>query len=482
VAAGPEPTGLPDRGLYSDQMAGDSEGVAPAAVSGVAVAAQHRLELVDSPATAMLFIDPELRICLTAGATSAGGDVNSFIGVALVDVIDAPAERSSIERAARSALGGEESELDVRTRQLGWRRLRFVPVAGRLNGAGGALVAVSRAEPIESELDELRTRASDLETLSSAASRLARALDTREVGRIVCEAATEVAMGDFAVLLEPRDKGSTLTVTAACGIALEGELEVGESALAAEAFQTGRQVFSNEMGGLGSRPSWPLQSTGAHAAVWQPVRRESGVLAVLAVGWRRRIKPSGERLRTSLALLADEAAVTLERATAVERLTVLARTDPLTDLFNRRAWQDELGRELARATRAGDPLSIGLIDIDELKAFNDRYGHAAGDRLLLTAAARWRRGLRVTDLIARLGGDEFAVTMPGCAIAEATSLGDQLRAALPDGLSCSIGVAEWVAGETSASLLERADRALYAAKASGRDRTAAAPAPAEAHS
>ncbi len=88
----------------------------------------------------------------------------------------------------------------------------------------------------------------------------------------------------------------------------------------------------------------------------------------------------------------------------------------------------------------------------------------------------------MTDLIARLGGDEFAVTMPGCAIAEATSLGDQLRAALPDGLSCSIGVAEWVAGETSASLLERADRALYAAKASGRDRTAAAPAPAEAHS
>ena len=328
-------------------------------MSGSAVAAQRRLALADSPATAMLFVDPELRICLTAGATSAGGDVDSFIGLALVDVIDAPAERSSIEGAARSALGGEESELDVQTRHLGWRRLRFVPVAGRLNGAGAVLVAVSRSEPTETELDELRTRASDLETLSAAASRLARALDRQEVGRIVCEAAAEVAMSDFAVLLEPRDDGSTFDVTAAWGVALEGKLAVGESALAAEAFQTGRPVLSDELLGLGSPPSWPLQDAGAHAAVWQPVPRESGVLAVLAVGWRRRIRPSGQRLRTSLALLADEAAVTLERASAVERLTVLARTDPLTDLYNRRAWQDELGRELARATRAGDPPRSG---------------------------------------------------------------------------------------------------------------------------
>ena len=122
----------------------------------------------------------------------------------------------------------------------------------------------------------------------------------------------------------------------------------------------------------------------------------------------------------------------------------------------------------ARRPRGRERLSIGLIDLDELKSFNDRWGHAAGDRLLLTAAARWRRRLRLTDLLARIGGDEFAVTLPGCTLAEATALGDQLRDALPEGLSCSVGVAEWVAGRAGgAACSARADRALYAAKDAG---------------
>jgi diguanylate cyclase (GGDEF)-like protein len=167
----------------------------------------------------------------------------------------------------------------------------------------------------------------------------------------------------------------------------------------------------------------------------------------------------------------------MDRATALERLTVLARTDPLTDLSNRRAWQEELARELSRADRGGERLSIALIDLDEFKAFNDRWGHAAGDRLLLTAAARWRRRLRLTDLLARIGGDEFAAILPACGVEQAVALGDQLRGAMPEGLSCTIGVAEWQPGDPAERLLDRADRALYAAKGAGRNRVAPAPAP-----
>jgi len=464
-------------------MAGATEGVSPAAVSGSAVAAQRQRALAESSTTAMLFVDSALRICLTAGASLAGRDVEepgSLIGTPLVDAVDAPGERERIEQALHDAITGSESEIKVQTRSLGSRTLRFLPLAGRLRGGRGALVAITPEKPLEIELAELRTRASDLETLSSAARRLARSLDVQEVGGIVCETAAEVATCDFAALIEPRGSGSSLAVTASCGAELDGQISVDQPAIAAEAFRFGRQIFSDDLRRLGGVGAWPLDPGGALAGIWQPVRIEDEVRAVLAIGWRRRIEAPGERLKAYLELIADEAAVALERAAAVARLTVLARTDPLTDLSNRRAWQDELARELARAERAGERLSIGMIDLDELKAFNDRYGHSAGDRLLLTAAARWRRRLRLTDLIARIGGDEFAVTLPGCGLSEATALGDELRRALPDGLTCSIGVAEWSAGETAEALFDRADRALYVAKGEGRDRTVAAPTPAAA--
>jgi diguanylate cyclase (GGDEF)-like protein len=205
------------------------------------------------------------------------------------------------------------------------------------------------------------------------------------------------------------------------------------------------------------------------------VRRQAGIREVVAVGWSVSPVPGLDRLRGSLAHLAAEAAVALDRAHALVQLSDMARTDPLTELSNRRAWQEELAREMAKAERGGQRLSIGLIDLDELKGYNDRWGHAAGDRVLLTAAARWRRRLRLTDLLARIGGDEFAVAMPNCGLDEAVVVGDELRGALPDGLTCSVGVAEWSVGESASELLSRADEALYAAKNAGRNSTRSVP-------
>lgn len=454
-----------------------------AAVSGSKAAEQRRRALADISATAILIIGSDLRVEATAGAALvdglAGGE--ALLGVPLAEVVDAQGETQRVVRAARGALAGGEVELALTTRAHGAIVLRLQPLRGGAGRGPSAAVSISRARPIETELNELRTRASDLETLTRAARTLARSTEAEEVGGIVCEAASDVASADLAVMLEPSDDGKHLIVTAARGAQLEGRsISLDSSALAANAFHDGKHVYWGDLQRLPAVASWPLREAGALAAVWQPVRRENGVRAMIAVGWQRPMRRPTERLKASFELLAGEAAVAIDRAAALARLTVLARTDPLTDLSNRRAWQDELDRELSRADRAGERLSIGLIDLDELKAFNDRWGHPAGDRLLLTAAARWRRRLRLTDLIARIGGDEFAVTMPGCAITEAVSLGDQLRGALPEGLSCSIGVAEWVHGETAESLLDRADRALYAAKDGGRDRTVAAPAGAQA--
>jgi diguanylate cyclase (GGDEF)-like protein len=162
-------------------------------------------------------------------------------------------------------------------------------------------------------------------------------------------------------------------------------------------------------------------------------------------------------------------------STLYQRVGLMARTDPLTGVLNRRVWDQELPRELERAARSGRPLCVALIDLDRFKAFNDRHGHQAGDRLLKAAGAAWWANLRKIDLV-RYGGEEFAVLLPDCGLDDAMAIVERLRTAPPEG-TCSIGVAQWAEGETDDELIRRADRALYAAKDGGRDRCCASPTP-----
>jgi len=451
------------------------------AISGSAMAERRRRALADLEGTAILLFDSSLRVRLATGGGAAGGAANApLVGAALADAVSVNGARAQVERAARRALSGREVQVCVGDGLETRRELRFVPVEGTIEGGRSALVAVSQDRTadsdaeVDAEVDALRARASDLETLASAARALARSTYAEEARRTVCEAAAEVAESELAALLEPHGDGSALVVTGSHGADIEGRAApLDRAGMAAIAFRDGRSAFSPDLAREGTAAAWPLGQVGVRSAIWQPVRRAVGLRGVIAIGWMHPTTRPSERLMSSLEVLAGEAAVAIDRAATLERLSGLARTDPLTQLSNRRAWQDELGRELALAGRGGLRLSIGMIDLDELKAYNDRWGHAAGDRLLLTAAARWRKRLRLTDLLARIGGDEFALTLPGCSLEEAATLGDQLRTVLPDGLSCSVGVAEWVQGEPAERLLARADEALYAAKDAGRDRTIA---------
>jgi diguanylate cyclase len=159
----------------------------------------------------------------------------------------------------------------------------------------------------------------------------------------------------------------------------------------------------------------------------------------------------------------------IERQT--EALRRLSQVDELTCLPNRRALSMALSQAMERARRDRAPLSFAMIDLDHFKRFNDQHGHPAGDQLLKASSAAWLEEIRGTDVLARYGGEEFSLVLPGTPAAEAGDVIDRLRTAMPLAQTFSAGLACWDGDETSAELIQRADRALYEAKRAGRDRT-----------
>jgi diguanylate cyclase (GGDEF)-like protein len=162
------------------------------------------------------------------------------------------------------------------------------------------------------------------------------------------------------------------------------------------------------------------------------------------------------------------------------RLASEARTDPLTGLLNRRGFDEHATRELAHLGRDGRSIALVTFDIDHFKLINDQWGHVVGDRVLAHVARVLTRESRVIDVAARLGGEEFAVLMPGGDQATAAAFAERVRRALaatecsdvPE-VRASAGIAATAAPLDVQTMLERVDRALYAAKRGGRDRTVA---------
>jgi diguanylate cyclase (GGDEF)-like protein len=162
-----------------------------------------------------------------------------------------------------------------------------------------------------------------------------------------------------------------------------------------------------------------------------------------------------------------------------EILSQLSVTDGLTGLHNHRFFQDHLTREIKRVTRADEPLSMLLIDIDDFKSLNDRLGHAAGDELLSGMARIMSNCVRETDLLARYGGEEFVVLASNTDLVGARLIAEKVRTSIsessfilddsmrPTRVTVSIGVAQFRGKRKK--FFEAADRALYCAKAEGKD-------------
>lgn len=188
-------------------------------------------------------------------------------------------------------------------------------------------------------------------------------------------------------------------------------------------------------------------------------------------------------LQARIAALETEAR---SRQQELEQQRLQARTDALTGLPNRDAYNERVHHEIERLRRYGRPLTLALIDIDHFKSVNDNYSHQAGDRVLKVISNAVAKQLRDVDFIARYGGEEFVVLLPETEGPDALTKMDRVREAVARTqfrfkdhelqLSYSTGLAQAIAGETASELFARADQMLYQAKANGRNRCELAPA------
>ncbi|MGR8921678.1 MAG: diguanylate cyclase [Gammaproteobacteria bacterium] len=189
---------------------------------------------------------------------------------------------------------------------------------------------------------------------------------------------------------------------------------------------------------------------------------------------------------TVYSALADQVMTTRQEAEQLREALAAAEEratrDPLTGLPNRAAYDDRLQQEIARLARTGGPLALAVIDLDRFKQVNDSFGHHAGDRVLKHVASAIRKHVREQDFFARFGGEEFVLLLPDTDLDGAHRLADNLRQRIdackftfkdsPLDVTVSVGIAAVRAGEPPTAPFERADAALYRAKAAGRNRCA----------
>jgi len=201
---------------------------------------------------------------------------------------------------------------------------------------------------------------------------------------------------------------------------------------------------------------------------------------VMTLFYTRALSPFPDELR-SLELLQSEMAHLMDRTRNHLRMQRMATIDELTSLFNHRFFRVQLRTEFRRALRYQKKMALVMIDIDDFKSYNDRYGHLAGDRVLSELGRTIRSTVRDIDFVARYGGEEFALILPEVDSSGGMVVADKVRAAVSSkrfrtesgedlgAITISCGVTDNINTATPNDLIRRADRALYWAKTHGRN-------------
>lgn len=214
-------------------------------------------------------------------------------------------------------------------------------------------------------------------------------------------------------------------------------------------------------------------------AIAIPLRSGGHPFGVLA--YYGRATPFDEEDPDSLEILVRQAETAIENSFLYEEAVRLSLTDGMTGLWNRRNFDLRLESELSRAVRFTEPFAVVFVELDQMKAVNDRHGHQAGDTVLIELARRLTEAVREVDVVARWGGDEFTLLLPKTGLAGALLLAEKIRSAVGNApfridsaaldITISVGVAAYPEhGSSGKELVAAADSAMYRAKAGGRNR------------
>ncbi|MFL6468285.1 MAG: diguanylate cyclase [Pyrinomonadaceae bacterium] len=306
-----------------------------------------------------------------------------------------------------------------------------------------------------------------------------RNIDPQNFWKSLTDVSAQLLGAERASLLL-RDPLERLTVKAYLGapedISLDTELG---SRVARHILQTGVPVIVTDIAKIALAPAAPSRRYVSPSFLSYPITLAGQALAVMNFT----DKSTGELFDKNdlevLDSISPQIAVAVDRMTLQEKIGEFAQlsiTDPLTGLLNRRYIEERLAEEINRSGRSSEPLSFLMLDVDEFKSYNDRFGHPAGDEALRIVGTILKETVRGADVAARYGGEEFSVLLPETSSGEAKVIAERIRARVEQTsfpkrkVTVSIGIATYSdALPTGEELMSAADRALYAAKAKGRN-------------
>ncbi|HEV3001773.1 MAG TPA: sensor domain-containing diguanylate cyclase [Solirubrobacteraceae bacterium] len=343
------------------------------------------------------------------------------------------------------------------------------------------LVAIATASFGAANERELRRRRYDLEALGGLAERLERATDPGGVAATLVDAvADDFGFERVAFFGAPERRMELLAGRALLPFALDGGPALRDDGAVAHAAASPQPLLVSGFEAA-DEPALAAAMPAPGNLVLVPLHADARTVGVLVCEHSlRRGSRLERRVVSMLERYGSQAGLAIANAWLVDRLKRSATTDGLTGVANRRAFDETLAREFARASRADGPLSLVLLDIDRFKLLNDTHGHLAGDDVLRAVARCLRDEVRLGDSVARYGGEEFAIVLPGMDASGAEAAAERLRlrvAALRPGVAVTVsaGVASYPVHATEpVALVRAADGALYASKRDGRDRVTVA--------
>jgi two-component system, cell cycle response regulator len=335
------------------------------------------------------------------------------------------------------------------------------------------LVALTTATFSALNERQLRKRRDDFSALAGFAAELQNCTTSSDVSMAFIQS-TRTAFGLKQVAVIAGSKGIPELIAAEPQPTMPAPSFVKDESIR-EALMRGRTVMKARLD-WAADPGLARLMPFARNLVLIPLMAKNKTVGVVAMEFGHGVQGVERRVVSMLEHFAAHASLALASAWLLEQVQTLASTDALTGVANRRTFEEILDHELSRARRMGESLTLVMLDVDNFKSLNDRYGHVVGDHTLRAVAGALQGESRDFDEVARYGGEEFAVILPGCSSSESIPAAERLRKAIgriedPEKTTASAGVATFPTHcDDSEGLVQAADEALYESKRAGKNR------------